>query len=235
MKKNALFFLLFFANLIIAQKNIENQNLLWTRYVTQLEFSKKWTIVAEVDERIFIKPIQQNVWLSRIQGRYRASQRIELGTGFTYLSVSTKNPEVDPGYQTPEYRIHQDLTIRQPFGKLVFIQRFQFEQRFIDENSKENEFYLRYRYRIQADYNFWETKKKFLKAILSDEVMLNGGSNVENNTFDQNRFYAALQYVFNKNLSVELGYLNSYQQRASGVDFYNRNIIRLSVFQKIKI
>ena len=65
--------------------------------------------------------------------------------------------------------------------------------------------------------------------------MINGGENVVKNTFDQNRIYAALQYGVNKNIALELGYLNSFQQRASGVDYFDRDIIRFTFFHKINL
>jgi hypothetical protein len=64
--------------------------------------------------------------------------------------------------------------------------------------------------------------------------MFNFSKNRIKNTFDQNRSYTAIHYGLNKNLALELGYLNSFQRRASGVDFFDRDIIRLSIFHKIK-
>jgi hypothetical protein len=65
--------------------------------------------------------------------------------------------------------------------------------------------------------------------------MINAGKNVVYNTLDQNRIYASLQYGISSSVAVELGYLNSFQQRASGVDYYDRNIIRFSIYHKLKI
>ena len=53
------------------------------------------------------------------------------------------------------------------------------------------------------------------------------------NTFDQNRIYFGVQYGLNENLAVELGYLKSFQQRPNGTDYFDRDIIRLSIFHKI--
>jgi hypothetical protein len=52
-------------------------------------------------------------------------------------------------------------------------------------------FYLRFRYRIQAD--FGKKKIQYLKGIVYDEIMINGGNKIIKNTFDQNRAYAAVQ------------------------------------------
>jgi hypothetical protein len=64
--------------------------------------------------------------------------------------------------------------------------------------------------------------------------MFNFGKDNKKNTFDQNRIYIGLRYNLNPNFGVEMGYLKNFQRRASGIDFYNRDIIRLSFFHKIK-
>jgi hypothetical protein len=55
------------------------------------------------------------------------------------------------------------------------------------------------------------------------------------NTFDQNRVYAAVQVGVSPAVALELGYLNSFQERANGVDYFNRDIIRFSFIHKMKI
>jgi hypothetical protein len=114
------------------------------------------------------------------------------------------------------------------------------EERFVPNVSKAvledgTTFYLRFRYRIQGDYTFWKKEKHYLKGILSDEIMINGGNKIIKNTFDQNRVYAGIQLGLNPSIAVELGYLNSFQERANGVDYFNRDIIRFSFIHKVKI
>ena len=132
----------------------------------------------------------------------------------------------------------QDVTYKFNLKKITLNQRLQVEERFIHNASKTElidgtTFSWRFRYRLQAEYPFWEKEKQYLKAIVYDEIMLNAGKSIIYNTFDQNRIYAAVQYGINKNISVELGYLKSFQQRPSGVDYFNRDTIRLSIFHKM--
>ena len=244
MKKNIpLFFLFILSNFMsIAQekKNIDSQSLLWTRYYNQLELNTRWSIHSEFDNRIFISPLDQNLFVLRVQGRYKVLEQMELGAGFTYFSVATQDPDIHSKFNKPEYRIQQDATLKQNLGKINLNQRFQIEERFFQNFDKErlisgSTFFWRFRYRIQGDYNFWQKKKQFLKAIISDEIMINAGKKVVNNTFDQNRIYAGLQYGINFSLALELGYMNSFQQRSTEVDYFNRNIIRLSIYHKLKI
>ena len=236
-----LFSLLTTANLIAqSDKNIDHQSILWSRYYNQLLLNEKWSLHSEFDNRLFVQPIQENLYLIRVQGRYKINDHLETGAGFAYFSVDTQVPEINPNYSTPEYRGQQDITWKLNRNKVTFMQRFQLEERFIHNTNKDERlpgttFSWRFRYRLQADYTFWKKEKQLLKAVVSDEIMFNFGKKIIKNTFDQNRIYAALHYGLNSNLAFELGYLNSFQRRASGIDYFNRDIIRFSIFHKIKI
>ena len=221
------------------EKNIDYQNILWTRYYNQLTLNDKWAVHTEFDNRLFLNPTKENLFVFRVQGRYKVKE-IELGGGFAYFSVYTQIPEVDPGFTVPEYRLQQDFTTKQNCGKIVVNHRFQAEERFIHNFDKTGlidgtSFSLRFRYRIQESCDLWKNEKQYLKAILSDEIMINAGSKIVKNTFDQNRIYVALQLGISKTIATEIGYLNSFQQRISGVDYFNRNIIRISIYHKLRI
>jgi hypothetical protein len=220
------------------KKNVDHQSLLWTRYYNQLTLNNKWSIHTEFDNRIFLNPVEENLYEMRIQGRYKINSNIELGAGYAYFSVVTQDPDFPIDFRKPEYRAQQDIVFKQDFGKFTLNQRFQVEQRFFQNASNiellsGTKFFWRFRYRLQGEYSFWKNDNQYLKAIVYDELMINGGENVVKNTFDQNRIYAGFQYGINKNIALELGYLNSFQQRPSGVDYFDRDIIRFTFFHKI--
>lgn len=222
------------------EKNVDQQSLLWTRYYNLLTLNNKWSVHTEFDNRIFINPVEKNLYEMRIQGRYKINKDIEVGAGFAYFSVSTQDPEVSFDFNLPEYRGQQDISWKQAVGKIKLTQRFQLEERFFQNANKVEllpgtSFFWRFRYRIHGEYSFYKNQNQFLKAIVYDELMINGGENVVKNTFDQNRIYGAFQYGVNKNIALELGYLNSFQQRASGVDYFDRDIIRLTFYHKISL
>ncbi|OCB75159.1 DUF2490 domain-containing protein [Flavobacterium crassostreae] len=221
-------------------KNVDKQSLVWMRYYNQLELNKKWSVHTEMDNRVFINPIVQNAFVGRVQARSKITDKLELGAGFVFSSVATQNPEAKTGFSIPEYRLQQDAILKQPLGNLNLTHRYRIEERFIANSSKleledGTTFYLRFRYQIQADYAFWKKEKQYLKAILSDEIMLNGGNKIIKSSFDQNRVYAAVQWGLSPAVALELGYLNSFQERANGVDYFNRDILRMSFIHKIKI
>ncbi len=242
MKTIKLLFFLFVCFISRAQteKNVEHQNLLWFRYYNILSVTEKWSVHTEFDNRIFINPTKENIYVFRIQGRYKINKNFEIGAGYAHFKVFTQNPEISYNFQVPEYRAQQDIVWKQIFNNFSLYQRFQVEERFIHNANKTEllpgtTFYWRFRYRLHGEYTFWKKDKQYLKAIASDEIMINAGKNVAHNTFDQNRFYTAFQYGLNKNIALELGYLNSFQQRASGVDYYDRDILRFSLYHKINL
>jgi len=235
-----LFFLIILSQFSLAQskKNIEHQTLTWIRYYNILPITEKWSLHSELDNRSFLNPIHENLWVLRIQGRYPANQNIDLGGGFAYFSVNTQTPLADPEFSVPEYRGQQDITFINDISEITFHNRFQIEERFIKKADKTEllndfSFSFRFRYRLQSTFTLWEKEKRSLKGTISDEILLNYGKDNKRNTFDQNRIYAALRYHFNPNVGLELGYLKSFQRRASGVDFYDRDIIRFTVYHRI--
>jgi hypothetical protein len=220
------------------KKNIDQQTLSWIRYYNIIPLTEKWSLHSEFDNRSFINPIHENLWVLRIQGRYRATQLIDLGGGFAYFHVNTQAPNIDPDFSVPEYRAQQDITIINDIAKITFHNRFQLEERFIQKANKTEllddfSFSFRFRYRLQSTFTIWEKEKQSLKGTISDEILLNFGKDNKKNTFDQNRIYAALRYHPTPYIGLELGYLKSFQRRASGVDFYDRDIVRFTIYHKI--
>lgn len=236
------FFLILTSQILLAQteKNVDHQSLLWARYYNLLTINEKWSVHSEFDNRIFINPVEENLYEFRVQGRYKINENIEVGAGFAYFSTATQTPEITFNFRIPEYRGQQDIIWKQDFNQFALFQRFQVEERFFHNSNNEGllsgtTFFWRFRYKIQGEYNFWKKEAQYLKAIVNDELMINGGENVVKNTFDQNRIYAAFQYGINKNIALELGYLNSFQQRVSGADYFDRDIIRFTFYHKINL
>lgn len=242
MKTARLFCLLIVCLVCQAQteKNVDHQSLFWTRYNNQMTLNNKWSIHTEFDNRVFISPFEENLFLIRMVGRYKINKDLELGAGISYFSVATQVPETTTDFRIPEYRGQQDIIWKHEYGNITLAQKFQVEERFFHNADKNGlqpgtTFNWRFRYRLQGEYSCWKNKNQHLKATIYDEIMFNAGENIVHNTFDQNRIYAALQYGLNKNIAFELGYLNSFQQRPNGFDYFDRDIIRFTFFHKINV
>jgi len=240
------FKILFFALLInpalIAQtkKTVIHQSMLWTRYYNILAFNEKWALHSEIDNRVFTDPTKESSLDVRFQGRYKLNDHIEMGAGFAYFVYPTDIPDSNEKFNISDYRLQQDVILKQNIGSYGISSRLQMEERWIQNSNKQGltsgtTLNLRLRYRFQVDHIFWTTDTKYFKGIIYDEIIFNVDHNVVYNTFDQNRIYIAGQMGFNKSLSLELGYMKSFQQKNNGYEYLNRDIVRITLFQKLNL
>jgi hypothetical protein len=224
-----------FSGLAFGQSTTTHQSLYWIRYYNQTQLNSKYTLHIELDERRLIDPAMQFQFFAHAHLHRRFSKSIDVAAGFTY---ATTNSSKNPNLAVPELRPFQEINFSHPISKKIQLQfRYRLDERFIHNNNRLElqdgyNFFFRHRFRIQASITLkkYESGRSII-AKLSDEIMLNQGSGAAN-SFDQNRIYAGVEFQFNKNWSVELGYLNLYQS-ASGGDYFARDIIRCTVFHRL--
>jgi hypothetical protein len=237
--------LAFFAlNHLYAQsdrKKQTSQKQVWYAYINTLELNNKWFIVSEIQERRFILPDKQHQFLTRAHLHYKFKNDWDGAIGFAYSLQSPNNPVSTSNLIIPEFRPHIEFNNKQVGEKLSFSHNYRAEWRFF-RNTENNHLasgywnVLRLRYKFGADYIVWKSiKKKNLKLKTSDEILINAGKAIVNNVFDQNRFFIGLNYQFHPKLAIEAGYMNLFQQKTTGFEFYNRNIARFTLLHKIQI
>lgn len=230
------------AKVFAQEKQITNQSLYWVRYYNQLKINKSFTWHNELDERRFLSSNIQHHFIGHSRLHYKLSPSLELGAGLTYSLQSPQIPSSNSSLVVSELRPTQEINYSfSTSPKLKIQQRIRIDERFIYKNYS-NElldgycFNLRWRYRVQLNYLLNRADSRSPTTLKANsEIMLNTGRKVIYNQFDQRRLYVGIEQGFGKNISAELGYMNLFQQRASGIDFYNRNIIRFTVYHKINL
>jgi hypothetical protein len=70
------------------------------------------------------------------------------------------------------------------------------------------------------------SKRAIPSLVLSDEVLLQFGSGIVLNTFDQNRLFAGLKKSLSRSWSFDLGYMLVYQQKPSGFQYDLNHTVR---------
>lgn len=225
-----------------AQKTTTHQNLYWLRYYNQLSINNKWSWHNEIDNRRFFDHNRQHHLIMHSRLHYKIIQNADIAFGLTYSLQSPQDPNSTTGLVVPEIRLVQEINLNNPLSKRFTLQqRLRIDERFIHKNNGIDlldgyAFNFRFRYKLQANYKINKDEAKNPTILkVADEIMINAGSNIIYNQFDQNRIYAALEQGINKNISFELGYLYWYQQRAIGNKFFVRDIIRLTLYHKIKL
>jgi hypothetical protein len=231
--------LFFFTALCQAQnKEVLSQNLYWTRYYNQAKLGKKSTLHTEVDNRTFFKENRHHHLISHIRFHYRFNKNVEIGTGFTY-SRQSPHEENKPYLMVPEYRPNQELNISNHIGSRFSLQhRFRIDERFTKNSNGVNlepgfRFNVRYRYRFQSTVLLTKASPLYLK--IANELMLNQTTEEINNVFDQNRVYVGLEKELNPHFNIEIGYMKWYQIRQIQDQYFDRNILRITLLHKIKL
>jgi hypothetical protein len=62
-----------------------------------------------------------------------------------------------------------------------------------------------------------------------DEPFLGFGKGIAKNILNQNRFYVALDWRFNPNFNVQMGYLNQYVVKKDGIQAERNHTLQMSI------
>jgi hypothetical protein len=223
------------------EKQVTNQQLIWLAYFNRLEISPKWYLFSEVQQRRFVNPGAQHQFLVRSHLHYRLHKEWDVSAGFTYFLQSPHDPLSASTLVVPELRPHVQLEGAQKLSERWSLRhRYRFEHRFF-RNVQDGQLaegyasWFRARYRITVLYRVMKLNEQWLRVVVGNEIHLNFGQRIVMNRFDQNRIYIGANYEISDQFVVELGFLNWYQQRSSGVDFYNRDIVRFILTHRLKL
>lgn len=229
-----IFVFFFVPNTVVSQKNIDHQNLLWTRYTLKLKIDNHWYVNQEIEERTYWFPWRQHQFVLRTLVQYQLGNGWNVGAGLTYFQQSLpQDPKREIDYTQPEIRPNLEIAYRQTLSEKFSLQhRYWTEFRYIKPKNEDLQFgNMRMRYKLELQY----LVKSNLTLKIYDEIFVNFGNNIVHNVFDQNRIGGSIQYMPTKHFGFELGYINWYQQRPTGIDFYNRNIVRFTIHQNLTL
>jgi hypothetical protein len=197
-----------------AQKQIDNQLNGWVVYQGNHKLNKQFDLHTEYQWR---RADGFNDWqqsLARVGLDYKLNPSVTFSCGYGWILTYPYGSQPIAN-QTHENRLWQQLILKQPIGNLQVQHRYRLEQRWID-----NQFKQRMRYRAQVLIPLQKSfidKKQGLFINVNDEVFIGFGSGIGKNIFDQNRFISAVGYQFNKDFSIQMGYLNQFVIKSDGL------------------
>jgi len=223
-KYGILIFLISFSYQLQAQKNIETQNLVWTRYLLKFNFNEKWTPFVDVEERFYVFPFRQHHFVISSGTNYKLDKSFSLSASMMYFEMLVpQDPESKERDIFQELRPQVALNFKHSIDEhWSFLSRFKAELRYMNRPNDTEYTFNNYRFRMRMGIKYRFNDKWDAKVL--EEVHIAVGKKIVRNVFDQNRLSTGLNHNINPNFSFETGYMFWFQQRASGVDFFSRNI-----------
>jgi hypothetical protein len=228
-----------FTSHLFAQKKVTEQDLVWYSLASTFNINENWYFQNELHQRHFVNPTAQHQSLIRAHIHRKLGQSgWEISAGACYFLQSPQDPRAKVRLTVPELRPHIEFAYKQKnLEYLTLDHRYRAEARYYHNTNDvrtelEDGYHFenyRLRYRLQATIPFYKiNEQQSLRLRFNDEVMINVGSNIVTNVYDQNRLYGGISYVIMPQLEVEAGYFNWFQQNANG-RFVNRNIARFNL------
>lgn len=223
-------------------KKVTTRPLAWYNYLNILQLSPKATITTQVGERQFLDNGHHYQIVAWSKFNYSLGSNWDAGIAFAYVTSKTFNPASTSSLSVPELRPFEELNYKQKISRINIVHRYRLEERYIRKTENDKlidgyNFNFRFRYQLTFEYNLYKSKdnNRAFSIRAGDEIILNAGKTITHNVFDQNRIFASLYYQPSKHVAMELGYMNAFQERSSGMDYYKSNIYRLSVFHTIRL
>lgn len=216
------------------QKTVETENQVWFAYFNQMRLSEKWGIWTDLHLRTkedFVHDF--SIGIVRVGLMYYLRDQTRITAGYGYI-----NHFPSPGHANisrPEHRPWQQIQWFTNYPKLRMMQYLRLEERYRRKVLNDDALAEDYLFNFRVRYNFLLqlplSKQAFqpgtFSAVMNDELHLNFGKEIVNNTFDQNRISVGLNYHLSARDNVQLGYMHVFAQLPSGMDYRSLHIVRL--------
>lgn len=223
-----------------AQKNVVTEEQAWFGVFNQTRLANRWGIWFDAHLRLkddFVGDLSQGI--VRAGPMYYLSDDVRLTAAYAYVHFFPAPGHANIGL--PEHRPWQQVQWFVRGSKARLMQWVRLEERFRRKALNDNELGDGYHFNWRIRYNFALfipiTKKRFesggLQFLANDEMMVNFGKTIVYNHFDQNRFFVGLVYQLNKHAQLHGGYMNLYQQLATGNQFRDQHTVRVFYFHNL--
>lgn len=165
------------------------------------------------EERLFINPVRDHMFLSGISGIRKFKNGVSLSGGLCFVRFALPH---DPTVE--DISVKLELRPTQSIGYSFFqnskwkiFGRSMLEERFFKSNFAHDHFtYFSMRLRNRLNVMYQLTDK--VSILVFDDHVIHYGDQVPS-LFDQNRASCSIFYKLSPHLKFEVGYLNWYQRR----------------------
>ena len=236
--RGALLLCLLFTGLIATSQNtptakqINQHTQSWYSLNSTFRFSDHWGAVADFHS-LNDGLIENNFLFLRFGGVYWINGKQPVIAGVARLWKAPAE-----GLQTwaIENRIYQQWSTATHPGKWSILQRVRTEQRWreqvINDQVTAKQFSFRVRYLASFEVAVFKNPK-LPSLVVSDELLIQFGSSIVFNTFDQNRLFLGIRMNINPHLNMDTGYMNVFQQKSSGNQYDVGHVFRLFFYYQL--
>lgn len=213
----------------------------WFNYYNQTRFSKSLGLWADL--QYFTKEIYQ-INASQFEGRlgliYYVTDDARASAGYAFINSFPAAGHLH--ISQPEYRVWQQFQWYTHYVKLRTMQWLRFEQRFVRKIKNDDSLAAGYTFSYRIRYNLfvtipWARKGRLSKfgTAIGDEIYFSFGRQVNNNFFDQNRFFAGVFYRTSLSNNFQVGYLHEFQEKDPGKKYKAIDVLRFSFFHNLDL
>ena len=211
------------------KKEVNVQTQSWIALIASFKIDDRWGIATDAHMRRNDFASTNSFVIVRAGASYEMAPSLSGTIGYAHLWLSPSNP--DWSTIANENRIYQQLLYSSKIGIITLTQRIRNEQRWQevivnDQISGDLRFTNRVRYLLGCIIPISQ-HKSFPMLVVSDEVLLQFGKDVVYNTFDQNRIFIGIKQSISENWSYDFGYMQVFQQKASGYQYDQNHTLRL--------
>ncbi|WP_207426040.1 DUF2490 domain-containing protein [Pedobacter sp. SYSU D00535] len=188
----------------------------WPQYYVNFALDSNWSVASDYSHR-YAEFNQRNQWIGRVGLQYQISPTFSASVGYAYSEYFSGSSV------RRENRPWQQLQLVNKFSGFLLQHRLRLEERFNKDNRGER---FNYRLRFQLQLHVPVLPQQKLTAFISEEPMVNFGSEVTGKKFDQNRIQAGLQIKLVSRIYFTPAYQHTFQLQANKTDFKSLHILR---------
>ncbi len=215
---------------------------LWLGYMNQTRWTNKfgtWTDIHLRTKENVISGLSQAIF--RVGGTYYLADNTKFTLGYAFVNHFPAHNHKN--ISQPEHRLWQQMQWHTRYAKLRTMQWVRLEERFRRKIKNDDELAEGYAFNYRLRYNFMLayplSKKGFepntLSLVVNDEIHVNFGKEIVYNYFDQNRFFIGLAYQVNVHDNLQFGYMNLFQQLATGNRYRSLHTLRVFYFHNLDL
>ncbi|WP_148707180.1 DUF2490 domain-containing protein [Chitinophaga skermanii] len=210
------------------EKTVNNQFQSWVSINSTFRFNNHWGAIGDFHMKRNNFVSDPSFYFMRVGGGYWLNENLSFIMGYGHLWLAPP-----PGRKTyaDENRWYEQIAYATRVGNVSLLNRFRSEQRWreaLRDDKSTGDFNFSNRFRYLISVGIPVSKNPHIPQIsLANEVAVQFGKTIVNNTFDQFRAFAGIRQGFGKGWSYDFGYMLVWQQKANGFEYDANHTIRL--------